>query len=114
MVFTGRQIMNIHFKICTGIFYIFNTFYINKLYFIFFFFAFYPIIYIISEKCAEEEKVKCRDTDWCLLKERVNQVNSSDFQTWLYEYKETTVFSENKSRYIIITYEQFLYKYVVK
>lgn len=46
-----------------------------------------------------------------LLKERVNQVNS-----WfpnMYECKEVTVFSENKSRQIIIAYKQFLYKYVI-
>lgn len=46
-----------------------------------------------------------------LLKERVNQVNS-----WfpnMYECQEVTVFSENKSRQIIIAYKQFLYKYVI-
>lgn len=53
---------------------------------------------------------KHRDTVCCLLKERVN---SWDFQTCLYEYKETTVFSKNKSRHIVKTYKQLLYKYVV-
>lgn len=56
---------------------------------------------------------KHRDTGWCLLKERVSQVNSPGFQTWLYEYKEATVFSENKSRHIIKTYKKLLYKNVI-